>query len=92
MRGIARWFERIASTRGAAGRLCEQHGVDLRRKRAMILDAVFEGDGVFDFDVLWMRAQRQEPRISRAAVYSALRGFSKAGILRERGPGPRSSL
>jgi Fe2+ or Zn2+ uptake regulation protein len=90
VRGFAEWYERENLTRAEIEAICEKRHIVLGDKAQGILDAIYEDEPAFDFEILWRRARSRMPRIARGTIYNALRRFRRVGILRAAGAQPRS--
>ena len=64
-------------------RRCRSAGLALTHQREMIFRAVIESEGHPSPERIYERVKRQIPAISLATVYSNIRAFLDAGLLRE---------
>jgi len=62
---------------------CRTRGIRMGRTRTVIAKRIVEADGVFDFDFIWNHICNGERWISRGTIYSSLRRFRDAGLIRE---------
>ncbi len=84
-------FELVAPlTLDALKARCRAKGIRMGPTRCAVARVIAETDGLFDFDLVFDRARRIAPQISRGTIYLSLRRFQFAGLIRT--PGGNAAL